>query len=123
MIVLALLAAALLTLATPAAAQVFVAARPGPAFEIGPLFVRANVTPELGPIVVDLTFSLAVPSGRSAAGMDQDILLLWPSGILGDAKLGQAEPALEKFVEAGPSESPRADCSTRVEMSTLPPAA
>ena len=100
MIVRALLATALLTLATPAAAQVFVAARPGPAFDIGPLFVRANITPELGPIVIDLTFSLAVPSGRSAAGMDQDILLLWPSGVLGDAKLGQAEPALEKFVEA-----------------------
>jgi hypothetical protein len=101
-IVRALVAAALLAVVTPAAAaaQVFVAARPGPAFEIGPLFVRANVTPELGPIVVDITFSLAVPSGRSAAGMEQDIVLLWPSAVLGDAKLGPAEPALEKFVEA-----------------------
>jgi hypothetical protein len=100
-IVRALVAAALLAVVTPAAAaaQVFVAARPGPAFEIGPLFVRANVTPELGPIVVDITFSLAVPSGRSAAGMEQDIVLFWPSAVLGDAKLGPAEPALEKFVE------------------------
>ena len=100
MIVRALVAAALLVVVTPAAAgaQVFVASRPAPPFEIGPLFVRANVTPALGPIVVDVTFSLAL-SG-SVAGMDQAIELLWPSAVLGDPNLGRAEPALEKVVEA-----------------------
>ena len=98
----ALVAAALLAVVMPAAAdaQVFVASRPAPPFEIGPLFVRANVTPALGPIVVDITFSLAVPSGRSVAGMDEGIDLLWPSAVAGDANLGPAEPALEKLVGA-----------------------
>ena len=102
MILRALAAVALLALAVPSAApaQVFVASRQAPPFEIGPLFVRANVTPELGPIVVDITFSLAVPAGRSGAGMEQDIVLVWPSAVLGDPKLGGSEPALEKFVAA-----------------------
>ena len=98
----ALLAAALLTVAMPAAAnaQVFVGAASRPQFEIGPLFVRANVTPALGPITVDITFSVVVPGNRSLAGVEQDIMLLWPSAVLGDAKLGPPAPELVKFVEA-----------------------
>jgi hypothetical protein len=96
----ALLAAALLTVATPAAAQVFVGAASRPQFEIGPLFVRANVTPALDTIVVDITWSVAVPGGRSLAGVEQDIVLLWPSAVGGDPKLGPPEPDLEKLVEA-----------------------
>ncbi|HEY7520955.1 MAG TPA: hypothetical protein VIE36_21890 [Methylomirabilota bacterium] len=98
----ALLAAALLAVGAPTAAagQVFVASRPAPPFEIGPLFVRANVTPEAGSVVIDITFSLAVPGGRSVAGMDEAIQLLWPSAVVGDAALGGVVPALEKFVEA-----------------------
>jgi hypothetical protein len=98
----ALLAAALLTVATPgaAAAQVFIAARSAPQFEIGPLFVRANVTPALGAITVDITWSVAVPGNRNLAGVEQDILLLWPSAVVGGANLGPPEPALEKLVEA-----------------------
>jgi hypothetical protein len=101
-IVRALVAATLLAVVTPAVAgaQVFVASRPAPPYEVGPLFVRANVTPALGPIVVDITFSLAVPGGRSVAGMEDGIDLLWPSAVAGDMNLGRAEPALEKFVEA-----------------------
>jgi hypothetical protein len=98
----ALLAAALLIVATPAAtpAQIFVGAASRPQFEIGPLFVRANVTPALGAITVDITWSVVVPGNRNLAGVEQDILLLWPSAVLGDAKLGPPEPELEKFVEA-----------------------
>jgi hypothetical protein len=96
----ALLAVALLMVATPAAAQVFVGAASRPQFEIGPLFVRANVTPALDTIVVDITWSVAVAGGRSLAGVEQDILLLWPSAVGGDAKLGPPEPDLEKFVQA-----------------------
>ena len=102
MIVRALVATALIAVVMPGAAtaQVFVASRPAPPFEIGPLFVRANVTPALGPVVVDITFSLAVPGGRGAGGLQQDIELLWPSAVLGDGSLGAAEPALEKLVAA-----------------------
>jgi hypothetical protein len=98
----ALVVAALLAVMTPAAAsaQIFAAASSKPQFEIGPLFVRANATPALGPITVDITWSVAVPGDRSLAGVEQDILLLWPSAVLGDTKLGPAEPELEKFVEA-----------------------
>ena len=96
----ALLAAVLLAVATPAAAQVFVGAAGRPQFEIGPLFVRANVTPELDTIVVDITWSVAVPGNRSLAGVEQDILLLWPSAVGGDARLGAPDPELEKRVEA-----------------------
>jgi hypothetical protein len=95
----ALLAAALLTVATPAAAQVFVGAAERPQFEIGPLFVRANVTSELDTIGVDITWSVAVPGNRSLAGVEQDILLLWPSAVRGDARLGGPAPELEKLVE------------------------
>ena len=97
----ALLAAALLTAATPAlaAAQVFVGTEGKPQFEIGPLFVRASVTPDLAPIPVDITFSVVVPGTRSLAGVEQDMLLLWPSALVGDPKLGGTEPELEKLVQ------------------------
>ena len=98
----ALVLAALIAAATPAAAsaQVFIASRPNPPFEIGPLFVRANVTPSPDAVAVDITWSVAVPAGRTVAGTDQDILLLWPSAVLADARITKAEPGLEKFVEA-----------------------
>lgn len=99
----ALLAAAVLGVALPAAAgaQVFVATRPAaPPFEIGPLFVRASVTPALGPVVVDVLWSVAVPPGRSVGDVQQDLHLLWPSAILPDAALGAPERALEQLVEA-----------------------
>jgi hypothetical protein len=98
----ALLAGALLSVAMPEAApaQIFVGAASRPQFELGPLFVRANVTPALDTIIVDITWSVAVPGDRSLAGVEQDMLLLWPSAVVGDAKLGKPEPDLEKFVEA-----------------------
>lgn len=97
----ALILAALMVAAAPAAAsaQVFIASRPNPPFEIGPLFVRANVTPSPDSITVDITWSIAVPPGRSVANADQDIHLLWPSAVLPDARITKAEPGLEKFVE------------------------
>jgi hypothetical protein len=94
------LAAALFVLAVPAAAgaQVFVASQPHPPFEIGPLFVRANVSPALGPVRVDVTWSLAVPAGRSVGNFEQDIHLLWPAGLVHDGKGGR-DAALAKYVE------------------------
>ena len=112
----ALIAGALLAVATPAAAQVFVGAESKPQFEIGPLFVRANVSPALGLIPVDITFSVVVPGSRSLAGVEQDIVLLWPSALIGDPKLGGPAPELEKLVAArglDPIDSGRVSYSAR----------
>ncbi|HEX3178755.1 MAG TPA: hypothetical protein VHZ49_18915 [Methylomirabilota bacterium] len=101
MTALALVLLLALLLGAPAAdAQIFIASRPAPPFEIGPLFIRANVTPTLGPIEVDVFWSVSVPPGRSLADAQHDISLLWPSAVLGDAKIGKADAELEKYVEA-----------------------
>jgi hypothetical protein len=94
--------AALLSLAAPGAAhaQIFVATRPDPAFAIGPLFVQASVTPALGPIGVDVLFSVDVPPTRSAAEFAQDLFLVWPSGLVGDPAAGPSDPALDKYLTA-----------------------
>ena len=76
----------LLLLAVPSGvpAQVFFATRPHPEFTVGPLFVRATVTPALGPVPVELLWSLAVPPTRSALGLEQDLYLLWPGPVRGE---------------------------------------
>jgi hypothetical protein len=94
--------AALLLLAAPGAApaQTFFADRPNPPFTIGPLFVRASVNPTLGPTRVDVLFSVVFPPGRAAAGLEQDLYLLWPGEVLPDPAAGAADPALDKDVAA-----------------------
>jgi len=94
--------AALLTLLAPltAHAQLFVASKPDPAFAIGPLFVQATVTPALGPVTVDVLFSVDVPAAKSAADIEQDLFLLWPGAVVPDAAVGKPDPALEKYVTA-----------------------
>jgi hypothetical protein len=94
------LAALLLLMAVPAVAgaQVFVASKPNPPFEIGPLFVRAQVTPKLGVLDVNVIWSLVLPPTRSAADLEQDLFLMWPTKLVGDPKLGKGEPALEKYI-------------------------
>ncbi|HEY4719243.1 MAG TPA: hypothetical protein VIH84_01535, partial [Candidatus Methylomirabilis sp.] len=73
------LLAALLIGGAPAAgqAQLFLASRPHPEFMIGPLIVRAGVGPELGPVTVDVLWSLVIPPHRSATALEQDLYLLW----------------------------------------------
>ncbi len=68
---------ALLVIAAPAAAraQVFVAAKPHPQFEIGPLFVRASVSPKLGTVDVDIFWSIAVPPTRSVGDVEGRLVL------------------------------------------------
>src|SRR5439155_193116 len=63
---------------TVAEGQIFLASRPSPEFTIGPLFVRANVTPELHAVTVDVLWSLVIPPTKSAAAIEQDLYLLWP---------------------------------------------
>jgi hypothetical protein len=92
-----LLAAAVVSGATTARAQVFLATRPNPEFELGPLFVRASVDASLGPVTVDVLWSLAVPSTRSALGLEQDLYLLWPAHLKGD-DADRGDPTLVEYV-------------------------
>jgi hypothetical protein len=90
-----LLAAALASGPATAGAQVFLATRTTRDLEVGPLFVRASVDPALGPVTVDVLWSLTVPSTRSALGLEQDLYLLWPAELrseettAGDLALGE----------------------------------
>jgi len=89
----------LLLAAVPAVthAQVFLASKPHPGFEIGPLFVRATVTPELGAVPIDVTWSVSVPANRTVGDLEQDVTLLWPGGLVHDGKAPR-DPALAKYI-------------------------
>ena len=90
---------ALLLLAPAVAhAQLFVASKPNPSFMIGPLFVRASVSPDLKPVVVEILWSISVPPRRTAGDLEQDLYLLWPGGLVVDRAAGQPDPALERFI-------------------------
>jgi hypothetical protein len=91
------IAAALIAIPAIAQAQVFIANRPHPGFEIGPLFVRATVTPALTPVQIDVTWSISVPANRTVSDLAQDITLLWPGGLVHDGK-GQTDARLAKYV-------------------------
>lgn len=83
-----------------AAGQVFLASHPDPGFTIGPLYVSASVTPELGALTVDLFWSLGVPPGKSMAKViEGDLFLLWPSAVLPAPNLGPPDAELIRFVE------------------------
>ena len=60
-----------LSVSSAAEAQLFLASRPDPAFTIGPLIVRAGVTPGLGPVTLDVLFSLGLPAGLAPAAVAQ----------------------------------------------------
>ena len=97
----ALLIAAVLIAASPAPcpAQVFLASRPHPDFRIGPLFVVANVRPDLGPVTITLAWSLTPEPGHRAADIKQDLFLLWPGEITEATAPGPADPTLVPYVE------------------------
>ena len=93
--------AALLLLAGagPARAQVFLAARPNPEFTIGPLFMRASVSPELQAATLDILWSLVIPPTRSGGEIAQDLYLLWPDEVDGLKTPGPPDPTLARYVE------------------------
>jgi hypothetical protein len=93
--------AALLVLASalPASAQIFLASRPHPVFRIGPLFIRATVTPDVGSVPVDVQWSVEVPADRSALGLEQDLFLLWPGAVQADPSGGEPDPALGEHLK------------------------
>ena len=57
-----------------------------PSSRSGRSFIRASVGPELGPVTVDVLWSLAVPPTRSALGLEQDLYLLWPAELRGEER-------------------------------------
>ena len=92
----ALAVALVVTAPAAAAAQVFMASEPHPDFTIGPLSIRGTVTPALGPMPVDIVFSLVVPAGRSS-DIGQDLYLLWPGAVIGE-RGAAGDPTLASFV-------------------------
>ena len=94
--------ALLLATATPevAEAQVFLASRPNPEFMIGPLFIRATVTPETEVVTLDVLWSLVIPPNTAGASVEQDLYFLWPNAVDGDATAGAADPALAAYVKS-----------------------
>lgn len=83
-----------------AGAQVFLAEKPHPQFTVGPLWVRAHVTPALGDVRLDILFGLVVPPDVIPGDLDQDLYLLWPGAIGSLPDAGPADPALAKQVES-----------------------
>ena len=96
-----LLAALLLTLtAAHARAQIFIASRPDPPFAVGPLTVRATVTPLLTPVELEVRWALDIPPGKSRVGIEQDIFLLWPGEVTSPLGPAKKDDALAQYVEA-----------------------
>jgi hypothetical protein len=93
------LAAALLLAPVHARAQVFIASMPDPPFAIGPLTIRATVTPELAPVDVEVRWALDIPPGKSRAGIDQDLFLLWPGEVASPLGRTEGDKALAQYVE------------------------
>ena len=84
-------------LPAPAAAQVFLASEPHPAYAIGPLFVIANVKPDLS-VLVNVSFSLTPRAGARLEDAKQDLYLLWPAELTDATTPGGADPALVRDV-------------------------
>src|SRR5437870_2723529 len=92
--------AGLLLAATPGAAraQVFLATRPNPPFMVGPVYIRANVGPELGPVEVAVLWSLVLPATIAGTAIEQDLYLLWPGPVDGETVPGAPDPALAAYL-------------------------
>jgi hypothetical protein len=98
------------------AAQVFLAPRPNPGVTIGPLYVRASVTPDMGNLTVDVFWSLVVAPGTAPSAVEGDLVLLWPSAVTPAPNLGDTDPATVRYVEDrgfSPIEDGRLELSAR----------
>ena len=62
----------------------------------------ATVRPDLGPVTVQVSWSLTPgPGGRNGDLAAQDLFLLWPGEIAEATTPGAADPALLRELEAG----------------------
>jgi len=94
----AALVLAALSWARPADAQVFLASKPHPEFSVGPVFVIANVKPDLS-VTVNLSFSLTPRTAARPDALEQDLYLLWPAELSEATAPGRADPTLAAEVE------------------------
>lgn len=102
-VAIALLALGLVPAA--ARAQVFIASKPNPEFWIAPLSITVNiqrrdVEGDLGPLRVNVAFSVAPPPARDPSEFAQDLYLLWPGQLVGTDGADGADPVLVQKVES-----------------------
>src|SRR5262249_45372044 len=106
--VIAVLLASILALCVaplpPAEAQVFIASRAHPDFQVGPLFVSLAVDkrligPHAGPETVNISWSLVPAPGRDSGVIAQDLYLLWP-GEIAAAASGNRDAELVRRVQS-----------------------
>lgn len=99
MVLRSVLLAALVLAPAHAQAQIFLASRPDPPFAIGPLTIRATVTPSLTPVELEVRWALDVPPGKSRVGIEQDIFLLWPGEVTNPVGPVAGDKELAQYVE------------------------
>src|SRR2546426_7998809 len=87
--------ALLWALPSESSAQIFLASKPHPDFAVGPLFVIANVRPDLS-VTVNISFSLTLRPGAAHATMEQDLFLLWPAEVAETTAAGAADATLAR---------------------------
>src|SRR5438552_8474405 len=87
--------ALLWALPSESSAQIFLASKPHPDFAVGPLFVIANVRPDLS-VTVNTSFSLTLRPGAAHATREQDLFLLWPAEVAEPTAAGPADPTLAR---------------------------
>src|SRR5690348_80899 len=85
--------------AAPARAQVFLASEPHPSFAIGPVFILASVTPELGPVTVRVSWGLRLPPRLGPGDIRQTLYLFWPAEVADGTPNGPPQPHLRRLVE------------------------
>src|SRR5207245_9808520 len=86
--------------AATAHAQVFVASNTKPPFKVGPVYVRALISPTLGDVTVNVFFGLDLPPEMDTSAIEQDLYFIWPFDVAGDPKAGPPDPTLAKQVGA-----------------------
>ena len=65
---------------------------------VGPVYIRANVGPELGPVEVAVLWSLVLPATIAGTAIEQDLYLLWPGPVDGETAPGAPDPALAAYL-------------------------
>lgn len=79
--------------------QVFLASKAHPEFAIGPLFIVAGIRPDLGPVTVRVSWSLALPPNTRPEDVQQDLYLLWPAEAVAGTGVVLGDAALRRYVE------------------------
>lgn len=99
MVLRSVLLAALVLAPAHAHAQIFISSRADAPFAIGPLTIRATVTPSLTPVELEVRWALDIPPGKSRVGIEQDIFLLWPGEVMNPLGRAAGDKALAQYVE------------------------